>query len=33
MPNVMLDAVGLHPMIETPWLGGTTHDPTTSMIN
>ena len=32
MPNVMLDALGLNPVIETPLLGGATHHPRTSMI-
>ena len=27
MPNVMLDALGLNPVIETPWLGGATCHP------
>ena len=25
MPNVMLDALGLNPVIEMPWSAGTTH--------
>ena len=32
MPNVMLDALGLYPVIEAPWSGGTTHHPRTSVI-
>ena len=32
MPNVMLDALGLIPIIEMPWLGGTTRHPRTSVI-
>ena len=31
-PNVMLDALGLNPVIETPWSGGATHHPRTSVI-
>ena len=32
MPNVMLDALGLNPVIKTPWLESTTHHPRTSVI-
>ena len=32
MPNVMLDAFGLIPVIEMPWSGGATHHPRTSVI-
>ena len=32
MPNVMLDSLGLNPVIEMPWSGGTTHHPRTSVI-
>ena len=32
MPNVMLDALGLNPVIEMPWSGGATHHLRTSMI-
>ena len=32
MPNVMLDALGLNPVIETPWLGGAKHHQRTSVI-
>ena len=32
MPNVMLDALGLNPVIETPWSGGATHHPKTSVL-
>ena len=32
MPNVTLDALGLNPVIERPWLGGTTCHPRTSVI-
>ena len=32
MPNVTLDTLGLYPVIKTPWLGGATHHPRTSMI-
>ena len=31
-PNVMLDALGLNPVIETPWSGGATHHPKTSVL-
>ena len=31
-PNVMLDALGLNPVIETPWSGGATRHPRTSVI-
>ena len=32
MPNVMLDALGLNPIIEMPWSGGTTHHPRTLVL-
>ena len=32
MPNVMLDALGLNPVIKMPWSGGATHHPRTSVI-
>ena len=32
MPNVTLDALGLNPVIETPWTGGTTCHPKTSVL-
>ena len=32
MPNVMLDALGLNPVIKMPWTGGATHHPRTSVI-
>ena len=32
MPNAMLDALGLNPVIEMPWSGGTTRHPRTSVI-
>ena len=32
MPNVMLDALGLNPVIKTPWLGGTKRNQRTSVI-
>ena len=32
MPNVMLDALGLNPVLETPWSGGATHHPKTSVL-
>ena len=32
MPNVTLDALGLNPVIETPWSAGTTHHPKTSVL-
>ena len=31
-PNVMLDALGLNPVIETPWSGGATHHPKTLVL-
>ena len=31
-PNVMLDALGLNPVIEMPWSGGATHHPKTSVL-
>ena len=31
-PNVMLDALGLNPVIETPWSGGATRHPKTSVL-
>ena len=31
-PNVMLDALGLNPVIEMPWSGGATHHPRTSVL-
>ena len=31
-PNVTLDALGLNPVIETPWTGGTTSHPKTSVL-
>ena len=31
-PNVMLDALGLNPVMKTPWLGGTKHHQRTSVI-
>ena len=31
-PNVMLDALGLNPVIEMPWSGGATCHPRTSVI-
>ena len=31
-PNVMLDALGLNPVVETPWPGGTTRHPKTSVL-
>ena len=31
-PNVMLDALGLNPVIETPWSGGATCHPKTSVL-
>ena len=30
--NVMLDALGLNPVIEMPWSGGATHHPKTSVL-
>ena len=32
MPNVTLDALGLNPVIETPWLGGATRHPKTLVL-
>ena len=32
MPNVMLDALGLNPIVETPWSGGATRHPKTSVL-
>ena len=32
MPNDMLDALGLNPVIETTWLGGTACHPRTSVL-
>ena len=32
MPNGLLDALGLNPVIKMPWSGGTTHHPRTSVI-
>ena len=32
MPNVTLDALGLNPVIEMPWLGGATRHPKTSVL-
>ena len=32
MPNVMLDTLGLNPVIETPWSGGATHHPKTLLL-
>ena len=31
-PNVTLDALGLNPVVETPWTGGTTRHPKTSVL-
>ena len=31
-PNVMLDALGVNPIIETPWTGGTTRHPKTLVL-
>ena len=31
-PNVMLDALGLNPVIEMPWSGGATRHPKTSVL-
>ena len=31
-PNVMLDAFGLNPVIETPWTGGAAGHPRTSVL-
>ena len=31
-PNVTLDALGLNPVIETPWSGGATRHPKTSVL-
>ena len=32
MPNVTLEALGLNPVIETPWSGGATRHPKTSVL-
>ena len=32
MPNVMLDALGLNPVVEMPWSGGGTRHPKTSVL-
>ena len=32
IPNVTLDALGLNPVIEMPWLEGATHHPRTSVL-
>ena len=32
MPNVMLDALGLNPVIEMPWSGGATRHPKTLVL-
>ena len=32
MPNVMLDVLGLNPVIEMPWSGGATRHPKTSVL-
>ena len=32
MPNVMLDALGLNPVIKMPWSGGAKHNQRTSAI-
>ena len=32
MPNVMLDALGLNPVVEMPWSGGATCHPKTSVL-
>ena len=32
MPNVTLDALGLNPVVEAPWTGGTTCHPKTSVL-
>ena len=32
MPNVTLDALGLNPVIETPWLAGATRHPKASVL-
>ena len=32
MPNLMLDALGLNPVVETPWTGGATSHPKTSLV-
>ena len=32
MPNVMLDALGLNPVIRAPWLTGATHHPRTLVL-
>ena len=31
-PNVTLDALGLNPVVEAPWTGGTTRHPKTSVL-
>ena len=31
-PNVTLDALGLNPVVEMPWPGGTTRHPKTSVL-
>ena len=32
MPNVMLDALGLNPVVETPWSAGATHHTKTLVL-
>ena len=32
MPNVMLDALGLNPVVEMPWSGGGTRHPKTFVL-
>ena len=32
MPTVMLDSLGLNPVVETPWTGGTTRHRKTSVL-
>ena len=32
MPNVTLDALGLNPVVETPWSAGATRHPKTSVL-
>ena len=32
MPNVTLDALGLNPVVETPWSAGATHHSKTSVL-
>ena len=32
MPNVTLDALGINPVVETPWTGGTTRHPKTLVL-